>query len=71
MKAMRNQVLLFLTFLLISNFALAQPSLRNHDMIKIADTRRDEPLESDHTKIDGNKVIAVKRILIHGKLLTI
>ncbi|MBX2814952.1 MAG: hypothetical protein KTR24_03100 [Saprospiraceae bacterium] len=57
---MKNKVLILLAFLLVSSFVVAQPALRNYDMIKIADTRGDKPLKSAHVTIEGSKLKAAK-----------
>ena len=57
---MKNTLLFLGIFLLIATVAVAQPSLRNYDMIKIADTQGDEPLKSAHVKIEGSKLLAGK-----------
>ena len=57
---MKDKLLFLGLFLFVATAIVAQPSLRNYDMIKIADTRGDKPLKSAHVKIEGSKLMAEK-----------
>lgn len=57
---MKNKLLFLSIFFLFSATAVAQPSLRNSDMIRIADKKEGQEMKSPLVKIEGTKFIAKK-----------